>query len=106
MAVTYEIQNSQAIVIHQMIGAKTKVQKGYESAAHYLWNRGYGDHGTEETPIVWNDLTNQEKLNLVHAYLIQIIREMARTYLVEAGKITGGETGQTEYEETVEVEDV
>ena len=33
--------------------------------AKYDWNHGYGDHGTEEEPIEFDSLTNQEKINII-----------------------------------------
>lgn len=50
------------------------------AAAEYLFNHGYGNHGTEESPIVFADLTNQQKVNLVEAHVKDVIINAANTH--------------------------
>lgn len=54
-----------------------KVQSVVGDCAEYLWTHGYGDHGTEDKPTLFSALTNQQKLNLVDAYLKQVIIDAA-----------------------------
>ena len=54
------------------------------SAAHYLWEHGYGDHGTDEEPITFDDLTNQDKLNLLDKHVLRVIMDIAQDYHVNA----------------------
>ena len=48
-------------------------------AAELLFERGQGDHGDGENPIVFADLTNAEKLALVQAYQKQVVVDLANT---------------------------
>ena len=48
--------------------------------AEYLWNHGYGDKGTEEIPILFENLTNNQKLSLVEDHLKQVIINAANTH--------------------------
>ena len=51
-----------------------------DAAAHYLWDHGKGDHGTEEEPIAFDDLTNQQKLTIVVSHWKQVTVDAADTY--------------------------
>ena len=73
------------------IGTKTKITFEYEhdtamivsvvdDCAEYLWEHGYGDKGTEEAPIVFDDLNNNQKLALVEAHLKDVIINAANTH--------------------------
>jgi len=48
--------------------------------SHYLFDKGYGDHGTQEEPIEFEDLTNQQKLDIVSKHLKNVIMDAAKTY--------------------------
>ena len=48
--------------------------------AEYLFNHGYGDHGTEEEQIVFADLNNNQKLALVEAHLKDVIINASNTF--------------------------
>ena len=48
--------------------------------SEYLFNHGYGDHGTEEEPIVFADLNNNQKLALVEAHLRDVIINASNTF--------------------------
>ena len=47
-------------------------------AAEYLFDRG--SYGTEEEPILFEDLTNIEKLGLIDKHLKQVIIDLANTH--------------------------
>ena len=55
-------------------------------ASEMLFDRGLGDHGDEETPIVFDDLSNQDKLDLVDAYIKDVIINMANAKLLSKAK--------------------
>jgi len=42
-----------------------KVENTITDASNRLWDQGFGDHGDEENPIVFGDLTNNQKLAIV-----------------------------------------
>jgi hypothetical protein len=66
------------------ISTIAKAQSAIGNAAHYLWIDDYGDHGTPAAPITWEQLTNQQKLNIVDVYLRQVILEKAKVYALTA----------------------
>ena len=53
--------------------AKTTVQ----DAARTQWRRGAGDHGTEEEPILFEDLEEDEWLAILHGYIHSVIMGQA-----------------------------
>ena len=55
-------------------------------ASEMLFDRGLGDHGDEETPIVFADLTNKEKLDIVDGYIKDVIVNMANAKLLSKAK--------------------
>ena len=74
-----------------IIGDKTKITFEWESlttliqsivgdCAEYLFNHSYGDHGTEEAPILFGDLNNNQKLALVEAHLKDVIINASNTF--------------------------
>ena len=69
-----------------------EVQRVVGNAAHYLWDLGKGDHGSEESPIVFDDLTNQDKLNIVAVQVRQEIKDKADTYKSVAAQTLARET--------------
>ena len=75
-----------------------KTQNGINKAAQYLWNTGQGDHGTQEIPILFTDLTKKQKLDLVAAHLEQVIMDMVRTQLSVEGQDTARAAAQADAE--------
>ena len=74
-----------------IIGDKTKITFEWESlttliqsivgdCAEYLFNHSYGNHGTEEEPILYSSLTNVQKLALVEAHLRDVIINASNTF--------------------------
>lgn len=49
--------------------------------AKYGWNHGYGDHGTEEEPIEFTDLTNQQKIDLILERVFDLGKAEAKTQI-------------------------
>jgi hypothetical protein len=45
--------------------------------SEYLWNLGYGDHGTIDKPKLFSSLTNQQKLGLVDTHLRLVVLDAA-----------------------------
>lgn len=80
MAGTFIVNGTSTTIAFTYTAPTTTVLAIVPAAAHYLWDHGYGDHGTEEIPIEFADLTNQQKLNLVDAYIRQTIIDLANTY--------------------------
>lgn len=65
---------------------------GTNLAAEYLFEHGFGDHGTQEKPKLFTDLTNADKLLIVQGYQKQVVIDLANTQKVnkatESAKIT------------------
>ena len=82
MAATFKVEGTDLRVTFTYIAPLAKMQEVSEDAAHYLWDHGYGDHGTEEAPIVFDDLTNNQKLALLDYHVRKVIIEVAKDYHV------------------------
>jgi len=80
MAATFIVSGANTTINFEYTAPTTAVLAIVPAAAHYLWDHGYGDHGTEEEPIGFGDLTNQQKLDVVDAYIRQTIIDLANTY--------------------------
>ena len=52
-----------------------------DAAVRELWDRGWGNHGTGEDEILFEDLTNQQKLNILDDYVLKSIRGLAKTHI-------------------------
>jgi len=50
------------------------------SWSEYVFDHGYGDHGTEEEPIVFDDLTQQEKADLIEDRITALAKAEAHTH--------------------------
>ena len=53
---------------------------GTNLASEYLFEKGYGDHGTSEKPILFAELTNAQKLTIVQDYQKQVVVDLANTF--------------------------
>ena len=59
-----------------------KILNVLDDAVHYLFNHGYGDHGTEEVPRTYEDQSITEKAQMLDEHLTRVIREAAESYHV------------------------
>jgi hypothetical protein len=103
MSVVSTVSGTKTKVNHEFSGTTAKINKAYLSAAHHLFNLGRGDHGVEGAPKAWEDQSTQDKLDIVHDYLRQVVGDLARTYLINEAKQAAAEVGQTEYNETIQI---
>jgi len=62
--------------------ASDKVTETLAAAAHWLYDHGRGDHGDEETPLTWDDLTNAQKLAIIDVEVRSHLIECAKAYNV------------------------
>jgi len=84
MTAKFVVDGSNLIINFQYTAPVVRATEVAVSAAHYLWEHGYGDHGTDEEPILFDDLTNQEKLNLLDQHVLRVIMDIAQDYHVNA----------------------
>ena len=76
---TTKVTDGMATVAFSYTATTAKIVEVLSDASEALFDRGLGDHGDEETPIVFDDLSNQDKLDLVDAYIKDVIINMANT---------------------------
>ena len=99
MTANFEVLNGELMITFEYQAETTKVQAIVEDAAEYLWNHGYGDHGADEEPILFEDLTNQQKLNLVDLHVRRVILDLANSWKsTEAQRIARETETESEYE--------
>lgn len=61
-------------------GNEPKLSNIIMNASRYLWEHGYGDHGTDEVPIVWADLNKSQKLSMYNKHIKRVTKDLAKTY--------------------------
>lgn len=83
----YVVNGSNVTVIFEYTALIEKVQAVVGDAAHSLWNSGHGNHGTDENPRTWNDLTNTEKLNIVDDFIKFMILSVAKDFRLGEGRL-------------------
>ena len=76
---TFTVSGTDTTVKFEYTALTTLIQSIVGSASEYLFEHGYGNHGTEEAPKVFADLTSQDKLDLVGEHLQQVIVDLANT---------------------------
>ena len=84
MTAKFTVDGSNLIISFQYTAPVVRATEVAMSAAHYLWEHGYGDHGTDEDPILFDDLTNQDKLNLLDKHVLRVIMDIAQDYYVNS----------------------
>ena len=77
MTATFTVLSGNTTMTFVYTAPTAMVQSIVGDCSEYLWNHGYGDHGTVDIPILFTALTNQQKLNLVDAYLKQCVVDAA-----------------------------
>ena len=75
-----------ATVAFSYTATTAKIVEVLSDASEALFDRGLGDHGTEEAPIVFADLTNQDRLDIVDGYLKNVIVNMANDFKLKSAK--------------------
>ena len=63
-----------------------KIVSVLSDASESLFKNGRGDHGSEEEPIVFADLSNTEKLDIVDDYIKDIIVNRANQFKLDEAK--------------------
>jgi len=80
MTSKFTISGDQTTITFSWTALTEKIVSIVGDCSEYLWEHGYGDHGTEETPIVFDDLNNNQKLALVEAHLKDVIINASNTF--------------------------
>lgn len=69
----FSVSGSNTTVSFNYTAATDRVQAVINAAAEYLWDHGYGDHGSITEPILFSSLTNAQKLALVDDCVLHFI---------------------------------
>lgn len=75
----FTVSGSNTTVEFSYTALTATIQSIVGGCAEYLWEHGYGDHGTSENPILFTSLSNQQKLDLVDAHVKNVIVDAANT---------------------------
>ena len=88
MAAEFSVDNGEVVITMTWQNSQEVIERVVFDAAAYLFAKGFGDHGTDEEPIVFGDLNAQQKLNLVYNHFTQVAKDAADTWVsVEAQRI-------------------
>jgi len=88
MAAEFEVVNGDIIIRMEWRSSAENVERVVSDAAAYLFSKGFGDHGTEEEPRTFDDLSNQEKLDMLYNHFTQVAINAADTWVsTEAQRI-------------------
>jgi len=82
----FTTSNGQTEVSFNYTATTAKIVEVLSDASEALFDRGLGDHGSEEEPIVFADLSNTEKLNIVDDYIKEIIVNRANQFKLDEAK--------------------
>ena len=75
-----------------------KTQRRVDMAAEYLWNCGYGDHGTFKAPILFSSLTKKQRLELVASHLERVINDAARSFKSNQAQDTARHSSDVDFD--------
>jgi len=75
MTASFQVNAPNTTVTFSYVALTAKTQQVVTDCAHYLWAQG-------NQAVAFETLTNQQKLNLVDAYLRTTILELAKHYSV------------------------
>ena len=98
MSGSFEVDSGQITITFEYVVDLAKGQQTVDDAAHSLWDRGAGDHGDEENPIVFDDLSNQQKLDLVDAYVKQKVLGVASRYTTNVARVQAWQDAEDSHE--------
>lgn len=86
MTGSFVVSGENTTVRFEYTAQTVKIQEVISDSAERLFDRGFGDHGTEEEPRLFSDQSNQEKLDLVDAYVKKVIVNMANDQRLSAAR--------------------
>jgi len=77
---TFTVDSINATLTFTWTTDKTTAQRVANNAAHYLFDLGMGNHGTEENPRIFDDLSNQEKIDMMLEFTTKNQRSCADSW--------------------------
>ena len=79
MAGKFIVSGTDTSITFTYTALTAKILNIVTGAAEYLWGVGMGPHGTQEESILFDSLTNLQKLAIVDDHLKQVILDAANT---------------------------
>ena len=76
MPASFSVNGSNTTITITITGSTVNIQNIFGIVTQYLWNDGYGDHGTAFEPILFSSLSNQQKLDIFYNYVIRSIKSI------------------------------
>ena len=83
---TFTTADGKTKVSFEYEATTAKIQAVVGDCAEALFDRGLGDHGTEEEPKVFADLSSQEKLDIVDGYIKDVVVNTANQKKLDKAK--------------------
>ncbi len=83
MSATFKVVGNQTQVDASWIASTPKMQNTVGFFAQQQFDRGQGDHGTEEEPRTFDDLSWQEKLDIWFDYVTTMSLNDSKAYRLE-----------------------
>ena len=80
MTSKFTISGTETTITFSWTALTEKIVSIVSDCSEYLWEHGMGDKGTEEAPILFDDLNNNQKLALVEAHLKDVIINASNTF--------------------------
>ncbi len=86
MAAEFSTSGGNTTITATWTAPTQRILKVVSGKAHEQWDRGAGNHGTEKTPVVWEDLSNQDKLDIWFEYVTMMSTNDAKAYDLASAK--------------------
>lgn len=100
MTVTIVNVNGNLVFTFSKTATPTKMTDLANKSAEYLFNIGYGNHGTPEEPRTFADTTNKERLDILDQFIARTLRDTAHTQhitaAIDAARTDAEQTGDFE----------
>ncbi len=97
MAITVNINNGDLTLTLQYVADTTKAQKVLTNAAQFMYiNKGRYQQYEDEDLILFDDLTNQQRLSIIDNMVKDYILHRARSYVINDNIIDANDTSETE----------
>lgn len=80
MATTFKVSGANATLSMIYTAPTATIAAVMDDACHALWDRGLGEHGTEENPVTYNQLTLAQKEAVIDAYTVHVYLGLAKQY--------------------------
>jgi hypothetical protein len=80
MAGTYQVIGDNVTLKYEYTTTIAEALSIIGDCAKYLWCYGCGDHGTDDATILFADLTDQDKVNLVDQHIVRVVVDAANAF--------------------------